>query len=158
MPARGDEQPRELLRLHSHRALFWQRTIKQLTDYQFTRITRTLAEPRRVRILREIAAHGNFIPLACLLRRHQVSAATLSHHANELANSGLVEIVRHGKFVDLVLRPDVWQAYVKRLSDLIDGSELLSKGYYVSQRSVSDEAKAVARRNTEEVRQDNRQT
>jgi steroid delta-isomerase-like uncharacterized protein len=53
--------------------------------------------------------------------------------------------------VHLVLRPDVWQAYVKRLSDLIDGSELLSKGYFVSQQSVSDEAKAVARRNTEEV-------
>src|SRR5215468_6554015 len=109
---------------HSHRALFWPRIIKQLTDHQFTRITRTLAEPRRVRILREIAAHGNSIPLACLLKRHQVTAATLSHHANELDSSGLVEIVRHGKFVHLVLRPDVWQAYVKRLSDLIDGSEL----------------------------------
>src|SRR5215469_2566523 len=116
--------PENCCALHSHRALFWQRIIKQLTDHQFTRITRTLAEPRRVRILREITAHGNSMPLACLLRRHQVSAATLSHHANELANSGLVEIVRHGKFVHLVLRPDVWQAYVKRLSDLIDGSEL----------------------------------
>jgi len=97
---------------------------QQLTDQQFTRIMRTLAEPRRVRILREIAAHGNSIPLTCLLRRHQVSPATLSHHANELNNSGLVEIVRDGKFVHLVLRSEVWQAYVKRLSDLIDGSEL----------------------------------
>ena len=112
-----------LLRI-AHSGLFWQRIIKQLTDHQFTRITRTLAEPRRVRILQEIAAHGNSMPSACLLRRHQVSAATLSHHANELDNSGLVEIVRHGKFVHLVLRPDVWQAYVKRLSELIDGSEL----------------------------------
>src|SRR5262249_12143779 len=86
-------------------------------------LARTLAEPRRVRILREVASHGNSIPSACLLRRHQVSAATLSHHANELDNSGLVEIVRHGKFVHLVLRRDVWQAYVKRLSDLIDGSD-----------------------------------
>ena len=63
------------------------------------------------------------IPLACLPRRHQVSPATLSHHASELDNSGLVEIVRHGRFVHLALRPDVWQAYLKRLSDLIDGSE-----------------------------------
>ena len=108
----------------SVRALFWQKDNQQLTDEQFTRITRTLAEPRRVRILREIAAHGNSIPLACLLRRHQVSPATLSHHASELDNSGLVEIVRHGRFVHLALRPDVWQAYLKRLSDLIDGSEL----------------------------------
>src|SRR5215470_16731837 len=132
MPARGVEEPRELLPITRLQGLVLAEDDQQLTDQQFTRITRTLAEPRRVRILREIAAHGNSIPLACLLRRHQVTAATLSHHAaatlshhaNELDNSGLVEIVRHGRFVHLVLRTDVWQAYVKRLSDLIDGSEL----------------------------------
>src|SRR5215510_22969 len=126
MPARGVEQPRELLPIAQSQGLVLTEDNQQLTDPQFTRITRTLAEPRRVRILREIAAHGNSIPLACLLRRHQVTAATLSHHANELDNSGLVEIVRHGKFVHLVLRPDVWQAYVKNLTDLIGGSELRS--------------------------------
>src|SRR5262249_60478397 len=124
MPARGVEQPGELLATEQCRGLFFTEDKQQLTDYQFTKIPRTLAEPRRVRILREIAAHGNSIPLACLLRRHQVSAAALSHHANELDNSGLVEIARHGKFVHLVLQPDVWQAYVKRLSDLIGGSGL----------------------------------
>ena len=118
MPARGVEQPAQ------SQGLVLTEDNQQLTDQQFTRITRTLAEPRRARILREIAAHGNSIPLTCLLRRHQVSPATLSHHANELNSSGLVEIVRHGRFVHLVLRPDVWQAYVKRLSDLIDVSEL----------------------------------
>ena len=123
MPARGVEQPRALLPIAESEGLVLAEDNKQLTDQQFTRITRTLAEPRRVRILQEIAAHGNSMPLACLLRRHEVSAATLSHHAYELENSGLVEIVRHGKFAHLVLRPDVWQAYVKRLSDLIDGSE-----------------------------------
>jgi len=121
--ATGVEEPRELFPIAQPQGLVLTEDNQQLTDHQFTRITRTLAQPRRVRILREIAAHGNSIPLACLLRRHQVSAATLSHHANELDNSGLVEIVRHGKFVHLVLRPDVWQAYVKRLSDLIGGSE-----------------------------------
>ena len=124
MPARGVEQPRALLPIAESEGLVLAEDNKQLTDQQFTRITRTLAEPRRVRILQEIAAHGNSMPLACLLRRHEVSAATLSHHAYELENSGLVEIVRHGRFVHLVLRPDVWQAYVKRLSELIDGSEL----------------------------------
>ena len=124
MPARGVEQPRELLPIADCHGLVLAEDNQQLTDHQFTRITRTLAEPRRVRILQEIAAHGNSMPLACLLRRHEVSAATLSHHAYELENSGLVEIVRHGKFVHLVLRTDVWQAYVKRLSELIDGSEL----------------------------------
>ena len=85
---------------------------------------RTLAEPRRIRILQEIAAHGTSMRSACLLSRHQITAATLSHHAKELHNSGLIKIVRHGMFAHLVLRRYVWQAYVKRLSDLIDGSEL----------------------------------
>jgi len=124
MPARGVELPREWLPIAQCQGPVLAEDSQPLTDHQFTRITRTLAEPRRVRILREIAAHGNSIPLAWLLRRHQVTAATLSHHANELDNSGLVEIVRHGRFVHLVLRSDVWQAYVKRLADLIDGSEL----------------------------------
>ena len=124
MPARGVEQTRKLLPIAQSQGLVLTEDNQQLTDHQFTRITRTLAEPRRVRILREIAAHGNSIPLACLLRRHQVSPATLSHHASELDNSGLVEIVRHGRFVHLALRSDVWQAYLKRLSGLIDGSEL----------------------------------
>ena len=124
MPARGIEQRKELLPIAQSQGLVLTEENQQLTDQQFTKITRTLAEPRRVRILREIAAHGNSIPLACLLRRHQVTAATLSHHANELDSSGLVEIVRHGRFAHLVLRPDVWQAFVKRLSELIDGSEL----------------------------------
>ena len=123
MRARGVEQPKELLPIAECQGLVLAEDNQQLTDQQFTKIARTFAEPRRVRILQEIAAHGNSMPLACLRRRHQVSAATLSHHANELDNSGLVEIVRHGKFAHLVLRPDVWQAYVKRLSDLIDGSE-----------------------------------
>jgi hypothetical protein len=84
MSARGVEQPRELLSIAECEGLVLAEDNQQLTDQQFTRITRTLAEPRRVQILREIAAHGNSIALACLLRRHQVSPATLSHHASEL--------------------------------------------------------------------------
>src|SRR5262245_518275 len=101
MPARGVEQPGELSPIARPQGLVLAEDNQQLTDQQFTRITRTLSEPRRVRILREIAAHGNSIPLACLLRRHQVSPATLSHHATELESSGLVEIVRQGMFVHL---------------------------------------------------------
>src|SRR5215831_15127789 len=83
MPARGVEQPREWLATAQCQGLVLAEDKRHLTDHQLTRITRTLAEARRVRILREIAAHGNSIRLACLLRRHQVTAATLSHHANE---------------------------------------------------------------------------
>ena len=89
MPARGVEQPRELLPVARSQGLVLAEDNQQLTDQQFTRIMRTLAEPRWVRILREIAAHGNSIPLACLLRRHKVSAATLSHHAKDRKSTRL---------------------------------------------------------------------
>ena len=52
----------------------------QLTGSQMARIGRVLAEPRRVQMLREIAACKDPTPTTRLYRTHRVSAATLSHH------------------------------------------------------------------------------
>src|SRR5882724_7708378 len=86
------------------------------TDSQMARIGRVLAEPRRVQLLREIAASGEPVSYIKLRQTHRVSSATFSHHIKQLKTAGLIEVARKGKCASVILQRDVIRAYVARLS------------------------------------------
>jgi ArsR family transcriptional regulator len=81
-------------------------------------ILKALGDPRRLEIIERLSQCG--ISTACSTFREclPISAATLSHHLKELETAGLISIKRDGKFANITLRRDVWQAFLADLQSL----------------------------------------
>ena len=85
-----------------------------MTEQQFQRVAKALADGRRFAIYERIAATPE---LACqrMSECFPVSQATVSHHLKELAVAGLVESRREGQFVFYRALPETLNAYVAEL-------------------------------------------
>jgi len=81
---------------------------------QFHRISRALADPRRIEILERIAAAAE---MACttLAGESEVSQPTISHHLRELHLAGLIQPRREAKFCFYRLDRKVWSDYLAEM-------------------------------------------
>lgn len=85
-----------------------------MTEQQFQRVAKALADGRRFAIYERIASTPE---LACqrMSECFPVSQATVSHHLKELAGAGLVESRREGQYVFYRALPETLEAYLAEL-------------------------------------------
>jgi ArsR family transcriptional regulator len=81
---------------------------------QFNRISRALADPRRVEILERIAAEEE-IACVSLASGSGVSQPTISHHLKELHVAGLIQPRKEAKYCYYRLDRKVWAGYLAEI-------------------------------------------
>jgi len=81
---------------------------------QFHRISRALADPRRMEILERIASQKE-IACAILAQDANVSQPTISHHLKELSTAGLIQPRREAKFCFFRLDRKIWKEYLAEM-------------------------------------------
>ena len=87
---------------------------------QFNRVSRALADPRRMEILERIA-HASEVACATLAGESDVSQPTISHHLKELSVAGLIKPRREAKFCYYRLDRTVWAEYLAEMRRRVPG-------------------------------------
>ena len=89
----------------------------RLCEVQMQAIARAVADPRRFAMLQQIAGKGS---CACSAVREcqPIGAATISHHMKELADAGLINVIREGRTAEIRFEREVWDAYLGQLAAL----------------------------------------
>lgn len=95
----------------------------RLSQVQFERIAKALADPRRFALLETIAGSTHY-PCSRLQDHCLVGKATISHHFKELIRAGLVESEREGQRLNYIIRRDVLAAYTAALQARLIPSQL----------------------------------
>ena len=90
-----------------------------LSANQARLIAKALADPRRLEILKQIAACAAGASCTDVRESQDVTAATLSHHLKELETAGLIEITRKGKFAEMKLCRDALESYIGALKCIL---------------------------------------
>jgi len=90
----------------------------KLTEDRLNLISRALADPRRLDLLRRIGQAGDTLACEELRGCTEVSAATVSHHMKELETAGLIESTREGKFVTYRLRREILSSYLATMAEI----------------------------------------
>lgn len=89
-----------------------------MNDKAMLTISRALADPRRLEVLRRIASTDG---TACMDLREclAMNPATLSHHMRQLETAGLIETKKDGRMVRATLRRKVWKNYLSHLKQIV---------------------------------------
>jgi len=87
---------------------------------QFNRVSRALADPRRMEILERIA-NSDELACAALASGSDVSQPTISHHLKELSVAGLIKPRREAKFCYYRFDRKVWAEYLAEMRRRVPG-------------------------------------
>ena len=89
-----------------------------ISSTQRLAILKALADPRRLEIIERLSACAGCGSCSDMRECLPISPATLSHHLKELEHAGLITVTREGKFANLALRRDIWQAFLAGLQQI----------------------------------------
>jgi ArsR family transcriptional regulator, arsenate/arsenite/antimonite-responsive transcriptional repressor len=86
-----------------------------MTNEQFHRVSKALADPQRFAIL-ELLSNARETACQRIVEAFAVTQATISHHMKELHYAGLIKGRRDGKCMHFCVDRDVLHAYKKELA------------------------------------------